>query len=63
MTNHILIGQQLWFEEGERSGRSVKTETQLGVHLGRFAVSLGYRDEIGGAFEENAVLIAVIARR
>lgn len=63
MTKHIFIGQQLWFEEGERSGRSVKTETQLCVHLGRVDVSLGYRDEIGGAFEENAILIAVVARR
>lgn len=63
MTQHIFLGQQLWFEEGDLTGRSVKTETQLGVHLGRVDVSLGYREEIGGAFEENAVLIAVVARR
>lgn len=63
MTKHIFIGQQLWYENGDRTGRSVKTETQLGVHLGRVDVSLGYRDEIGGAFEESAILIAVVARR
>ena len=50
MTRHIFIGQQLWYEDGNRTGRSVKTETQLGVHLGPVDVSLGYRDEIGGAF-------------
>lgn len=63
MTKHIFIGQQLWLEDGERSGRSVKTETQLGIHFGRVDLSLGYREEIGGTFEENAVLIAIVARR
>ena len=63
ITRHLFIGQQLWFEEGDVTGRSVKTETQLGVHLGRVDVSLGYREEIGGAFNENAVLIALVARR
>jgi len=63
LTTHIFLGQQLWFEEGELSGRSVKTESQLGVHLGRVDVSLGYREEIGGTFNENAVLIAVVAKR
>lgn len=63
MTRHIFIGQQLWYEDGNRTGRSVKTETQLGVHLGPVDLSLGYRDEIGGAFEESAILIAVVARR
>lgn len=63
LSRHIFIGQQIWFEEGEISGRSVKTETQLGVHFGPADVSLGYREEIGGAFNENAVLIAVVMRR
>ena len=62
LTDRIFIGQQLWFEEGDLTGRSVKTETQLGVHFGRFDVSLGYREEIGGTFNENAVLIALVAR-
>ena len=63
ISRHLFIGQQIWFEEGEISGRSVKTETQLGVHFGPADVSLGYREEIGGAFNENAVLIAVVMRR
>ncbi|MGE6696132.1 hypothetical protein ACQKH5_00450 [Hyphomonas sp. NPDC076900] len=63
LTDRVFIGQQLWFEEGEITGRSVKTETQLGIHFGRVDVSLGYREEIGGAFNENAVLIAIVARR
>lgn len=63
LTRHIFLGQQLWFEEGDFSGRSVKTESQIGVHLGRVDVSIGYREEIGGTFNENAVLIALVARR
>lgn len=63
LTDRVFIGQQFWFEEGEVTGRSVKTETQLGVHFGHVDVSLGYREEIGGAFNENAVLIAIVARR
>lgn len=63
LTRNIFIGQQLWFEEAAISGQSVKTETQLGVHFGPVDVSLGYREEISGNFNENAVLIAVSARR
>lgn len=63
LSRHIFIGQQIWFEDGDITGRSVKTETQLGVHLGRFDISLGYREEIGGSFNENAVLVALVAKR
>ena len=63
LTEHIFLTQQIWFEEGNISARSVKTESQIGVHWGPADVSLGYREEIGGAFEETAVLVAVVMRR
>lgn len=63
LTRHIFLTQQLWIEEGNLTARSVKTESQIGVHWGPADVSLGYREEIGGAFEETAVLIAVVMRR
>ncbi|MBY9068359.1 hypothetical protein K1X12_15770 [Hyphomonas sp. WL0036] len=63
LTDRIFIGQQIWFEESKISDRSVKTETQLGVHFRSFDLSLGYREEIGGAFNENAVLVAVVMKR
>lgn len=63
LTERIFIGQQLWYEEGNQSARSIKTETQLGVHFGPVDLSLGYRQEIGGVFEESAVLVALVARR
>lgn len=63
LTERIFIGQQLWYEEGNQSACSVKTETQCGVHFQKFDLSFGYRQEIGGVFEESAVLVALVARR
>lgn len=63
LSERVFMGQQLWYEVGDRTARSVKTETQLGLHFTQFDLSLGYREEIGGAFNENAVLIAVVMRR
>lgn len=63
LTDRIFLTQQIWIEEGNQSASSMKTESQLGVHFGEVDVSLGYREEIGGQFEETAVLIAVVARR
>lgn len=63
LSDRIFVGQQLWIEDGDLSGRSVKTETQLGIRLGPADVSVGYREEIGGTFNENAVLVAIVARR
>jgi hypothetical protein len=41
----------------------IKIENQLGVHFYKVDVSPGYREELGGQFDEPAVLIAVVARR
>jgi len=62
LTDSVFLTQQIWIEEGNQSASSVKTESQIGVHFGPVDVSLGHREEIGGQFEETAVLIAVVAR-
>lgn len=59
----FFLSQQLWLEEGNRSVRSVKTDTQFGIKINALDVSLGYREEIGGRYNERAVLVAVVARR
>ncbi|MFN7054194.1 hypothetical protein [Hyphomonas sp.] len=63
LAERIFLTEQLWLEDGTRSARSVKAETQLGVRFSEFDVSLGYRQEYGGLFSERAVLVAVVARR
>ncbi len=63
MTERILIIQQLWLEDGNRSVRSVKTDAQLGVRVNGVEISLGCREEIGAVHNEGAVLVAVVARR
>lgn len=63
LTERVFLTQQLWIEEGNQSASSIKTENQIGVHFDKLDVSLGYREELGGEFDERAVLIAVVARR
>ena len=63
LTERVFLTQQLWVEEGNQSASSIKIENQLGVHFDKVDVSLGYREELGGQFDEHAVLIAVVARR
>lgn len=63
LTERIFISQQLWLEDGNHSARSVKTDAQLGVRMNGMEISLGYREEIGGLYDERAVLVAVVARR
>lgn len=63
LTERVFLTQQFWLESGDRSARSMKVENQLGVHFGAVDVSLGYRQEIGGEFEESAILVALVARK
>ena len=58
----IYLSQQLWIERGNVTAKSDKYETQLGYHFPWADVAVGYRDEFGGAFDEQAVLIAVTLR-
>lgn len=60
---HFFTTQQVWLEYGRRSADSIKTETQFGYHFPLADLSLGYREELGGEFDEQAILIAVTVRR
>ena len=60
---HVFTAQQVWLEYGRMSADSVKSETQLGYHFPLADLSVGYREELGGEFDEQAVLIAVTVRR
>lgn len=60
---NVFLSQQVWIERGNETADSNKFETQLGYHFSRFDVSIGYREELGDAFDERAALIAVTARR
>lgn len=42
---------------------SSRFESQVSYHFGHFDVSIGYREEFGGAYEESAYLIALTTRR
>ncbi|MCA8891077.1 MAG: hypothetical protein KDA56_04510 [Hyphomonas sp.] len=43
--------------------RALPCETQLGYHFPLADVSIGYREELGGEFDEQAILLAVTVRR
>ena len=60
---NLFIAQQLWIERGNQSASSDKYETQIGYHFPILDLAIGYREEIGGAFEEEAILIAFTMRR
>lgn len=59
----LFIGQQVWLEQGDVSADSIKTETVLGYHADWADVSVGYRAEHGGQFDEQSYLISVTVRR
>jgi hypothetical protein len=60
---NFFTTEQVWLEYGSRSADSIKTETQLGYHFPLADVSMGYREEFGGEFDEQAILLAVTVRR
>ena len=60
---NFFTTQQVWLEHGKQSADSLKTEAQLGYHFPLADVALGYREELGGEFDEQAILLAVTLRR
>ncbi|MBA3067368.1 MAG: hypothetical protein FP825_02670 [Hyphomonas sp.] len=62
LSRHIFLTQQVWLEDGNQTADSIKIENQIGVHFDLVDVSLGYREELGGQFDEHAVLVALVAR-
>ncbi len=63
LTERIFLAQQVWIEDGNESADSIKSENQIGIHFDRFDLALGYREELGGQFNEHAVTLALVARR
>ncbi|WP_340692129.1 hypothetical protein [Hyphomonas sp.] len=63
ISDRIFVTQQVWLERSNDSADSNKFESQVGYHFGHVDVSVGYREEFGGAYEENAYLIALTTRR
>jgi hypothetical protein len=63
LTEHVFTTQQVWLERGNDSADSYKMESQIGYHLGRIDLSVGYREEFGSAYDESAVLVALTTRR
>lgn len=61
--SNLFISQQLWVERGNQSAASDKYESQIGYHFPLFDLSVGYREEFGSDFDEEAFLVAITARR
>lgn len=61
ITERIFISQKLWLEADNPSVRPAKTDAQPGVRVRRREVSPGYREEMGGLYNERAGLIAAVA--
>ena len=60
---NFFTAQQVWLEHGNRSADSIKSDTQFGYHFPLADVSIGYREEFGGQFDEQAVLLGITVRR
>jgi len=59
---NLFISQQLWVERGNQSASSDKYESQIGYHFPLFDLSVGYREEFGSDFDEEAILLALTVR-
>lgn len=53
---------KVFFEEGSGPARSVKVESVITRRFGRTDLSLGYRQEVGGLFQEAGVLFSIERR-
>jgi hypothetical protein len=50
-------------ERSNDSADSNKYESQIGYHFSHIDIAVGYRQEFGGAYEEDAYLLALTTRR
>lgn len=58
----IWVLTQVWLERGDPIAQSVKTQTEFIWRGSSTDYSIGYRDEIGGLFEEDAFFVAIAKR-
>lgn len=59
MTQNIWVVSQAFVERGDQNARSDKIQTELLWKSGRLETSLGYRQEVGGRFQEESIFVAV----
>lgn len=57
-----LTVSKIYLEEGSGDARSAKFETAISRRFGKMEVSLGYRQEFGGRFRENGLIISINQR-
>jgi hypothetical protein len=62
LTRRIFLTHQVWIEDADGAADSVKLESQIGIQFDKVDVSLGYREELVGQFDEDAVLVVLVAR-
>ena len=59
---NLFLTNQFWFERGSESARSDKIETGLLWRIDALDLSVAWREELSGRFDESGLVIA-IARR
>lgn len=62
IAHNVFLTNQIWLERGSEESRSDKIETGLLYRARQYDISLAYRQEISGRFEEDGIVIA-LARR
>ncbi|MEM6535529.1 MAG: hypothetical protein AAF613_07810 [Pseudomonadota bacterium] len=62
VSNNIWVISQAWFERGSDKAASDKVQTELLWRAGDIDLSVGYREEISGRFEEQSVFLAAVRR-
>ncbi len=61
-TENIWSITQFWSERGSEKASSDKVRSELLWRSGAMDYSIGYRQEVGGRFEEEAVFLAAVRR-
>lgn len=59
---NIFLTNQFWFERGSENARSDKVETGLLWRRGEIDLSMAWREELSGRFEESGLVVALASR-
>lgn len=62
LARNLFFTNQVWIEGGSETSRSVKIETGLLYRFSRADISLAWREEVSGRFEEIGIVVALAAR-
>lgn len=62
VARNLFVTNQVWIEGGSEQSRSVKVETGLLYRLSRADISLAWREEVSGRFEESGLVVSLAAR-